>query len=188
MTSFSFPYGESAHWRSPEKASDLPQLPLRNWLLCKDSLTQKLKACCNHFEVRVLGEKFLPPTKGEYINCISPTLLWTREVLLCLDGIPWGFARTLIPNTLMANLNTGLHSLGNRPLGELLYSDRAFIPGKIEVSCFDLSHKLAKLAASLNQPTDHPLWGRRRHFSYESQTLIVSEIFLPVAEKSIGHW
>ena len=185
MNDFSFPYGESNRWRPPEEVPNLPPSPLRDWLLSEDSLTRKLKACCDHFEVRILGEKLLQPADGEYAGCVSSILLWTREVLLCLDGVAWVFARTLIPNTLMTNLNTGLHSLGSRPLGELLYSNKAFVSGNIEISCFDSQHKLAKLATALSQPTDHALWGRRRYFTYQSQTLVVGEIFLPAAERAI---
>ncbi|MFT6791095.1 MAG: chorismate--pyruvate lyase [Cellvibrionaceae bacterium] len=187
MTVAGFPYGGSNHWRSPDRISSLPASPFRDWLLSEDSLTERLKRHGELFEVKLLGEKILQPEKGEYIASGKPEPIWIREVLLCLDGAPWVFARTLIPNTLMMDLNTGLKSLGSRPLGELLYSDRAFLLGNIELSCFDHRHKIVKLAAFLSQKTDHPLWGRRRYFNYKSQVLIVAEIFLPLAERAIAN-
>lgn len=176
VTRFSFPYGESIQWFSPAKAVNLPTSPLRDWLLCNDSLTAKLKACCTQFSVELVGEE---SHQGEV------TRYWTREVLLYLDNVPWVFASTLIPEPLMQDADTGLQTLGNRPLGELLYSSKAYQPGEIEVARFKHCTRLEQLTQKLGQTPDEPLWGRRRYFHYQEQSLIVSEVFLPAAVKGI---
>ncbi len=176
VTRFSFPYGESIQWFSPAKAENLPSSPLYDWLLSKDSLTAKLKLCCRDFSVELVGEQWHQGQTTRY---------WTREVLLYLDNVPWVFASTLIPETLMQDDETGLQTLGNRPLGELLYSSKAYTPGEIEVAKFDSCVRLEQLTQQLQQRQQEPLWGRRRYFDYQGQTLIVSEVFLPAAVNAI---
>ncbi|QYJ78964.1 chorismate--pyruvate lyase family protein [Shewanella acanthi] len=183
VTSLSFPYGESIQWIAAENANFLPSNPLREWLLAPGSLTQKLKNCCHDFEVRVLGEGLHFPLEGEYPQHQQ---VWVREVLLCLDGIPWVFARTLIPPALMSQRQADFLGLGTRPLGELLYSQDKFLPGRIEVAHFALSSRLAQLANSLDQPVNEDLWGRRRYFHYGHEEMFVSEMFLPAAVQAIA--
>jgi chorismate--pyruvate lyase len=182
VTRLSFPYGESIQWLSPDKIDQLPKSPLTNWLLSKGSLTQKLRSHCAEFEVVVLGEGTLAPFSGEFP---SQSQAWVREVLLCLDGTPWVFARTLIPASLLEQKKSDFLTLGTRPLGELLFSSDKFSPGKIEVAHFTPCHKLAELMNSLKQDDRQELWGRRRYFSYNDDELIVSETFLPAARRLI---
>lgn len=182
VTSLSFPYGESIQWFCAESANKLPQSPLKDWLLAPGSLTQKLKTCCVQFEVKVLGEGQLTPLEGEYPQ---QGLVWIREVLLCLDTIPWVFARTLIPQTLLFERQADFLGLGTRPLGELLFSQDNFIPGRIEVARFETCSRLAQLAESLDQRVEDELWGRRRYFHHGHDEMIVSEIFLPAAVQAI---
>ena len=187
VTSLSFPYGESIQWFSPDDLqnhlNEQPTAALKDWLLASGSLTQKLKTCCDKFEVKVLGEGHLSPMAGEFP---AEPKVWVREVLLCLDDVPWVFARTLVPDAMLqANPNEFI-GLGTRPLGELLFSRMDFTPGRIEVAKFATCSRLAQLAESLDQVVSHSLWGRRRCFSHGEHELIVSEIFLPAAETIIG--
>ncbi|MGL5392668.1 MAG: chorismate--pyruvate lyase family protein [Shewanella sp.] len=207
VTSLSFPYGESIQWFCSQSTNNLPPAPLKNWLLATGSLTQKLKSCCTQFEVTVLGEGELRPLPGEYPPKAAESkekvsketerketgrketgheeTVWIREVLLCLDTVPWVFARTLIPQALLFERQADFLGLGNRPLGELLFSQGLFVPGKIEVARFSHESRLAQLAASLEQPVAHVLWGRRRYFHHGAHEMLVSEVFLPAAERAI---
>lgn len=182
VASLSFPYGESIQWFCTDSVDKLPRSPLKEWLLASGSLTQKLKTCGTKFEVKILGEGLFAPLKGEYPQ---QSLVWIREVLLCLDSTPWVFARTLIPQSLLSERQTDFLNLGTRPLGELLFSQGCFIPGKIEVASFATNSRLAQLAQSLAQNVEHELWGRRRYFHHGHHEIIVSEIFLPAAEQAI---
>ncbi|MGI2171938.1 chorismate--pyruvate lyase family protein [Shewanella sp. MF05960] len=185
VTSVSFPYGESIHWFSPQKIDSLPNDQLKDWLLATGSLTQRLKTHCTHFEVKVLGEHLLTPLQGEFPSHREP--VWIREVLLCLDGTPWVFARTLIPQTILDTTRDQFTHLGTRPLGELLFTSPDISPGSIEVAQFETCGRLAALATSLNQQVNASLWGRRRYFNLHDSQLIVSEIFLPAAVERINN-
>lgn len=182
VTKLIFPYGESIQWLSPDNIDQLPASPLTDWLLSNESLTQKLRSHCVEFEVKVLGEDMLTPFNDK---CLTVDQAWVREVLLYLDGIPWVFARTLIPASLLQQQKFNFLNLGTRPLGELLFSSDAFSPGKIEVAHFIPCHKLTQLMTSLEQTPAQKLWGRRRYFFHHDEQLTVSETFLPAARRLI---
>ncbi|KPN77245.1 MULTISPECIES: chorismate--pyruvate lyase family protein [Shewanella] len=183
VTSLSFPYGESIQWFCADNAKNLPASPLKEWLLAPGSLTQKLKTCCDKFEVKILGEGQCTPLEGEYPK---QNTVWVREVLLCLDSVPWVFARTLIPQSLLSTRQADFLGLGTRPLGELLFSQDSFIPGRIEIAQFDTDSRLAQLAQSLAQNVEHELWGRRRYFHHDEEEMFVSEMFLPAAVQAMA--
>ncbi|MBR9729301.1 chorismate--pyruvate lyase family protein [Shewanella intestini] len=183
VTSISFPYGEAIQWFSPQNSHNLPNMPLRDWLLDENSLTTKLRNHCQKFDVTVLGEHLHAPLEGECEQ--SSTSMWIREVLLSLDGTPWVFARTLIPQAILDNPLYTFATLGTRPLGELLFNSNEIRPGNIEVAQFETCGKLASLALSLEQPVTDTLWGRRRYFELADEQIIVSEIFLPAAMQDI---
>lgn len=172
-----FPVGEPISWCTLHEGIDLLDDNLTNWLLATGSLTEKLRTCCNEFQVVVLGEAELTPLKHE----LDPTqTCWIREVLLLLDGVPWVFARTLIPPALLRQTQIDFKGLGSQPLGQLLFSHHEFIPGKIEIGRTSLNGKVSQLSASLQQPCDS-LWGRRRFFNYKQYEMQVCEFFLPAA-------
>ncbi|MGB0893107.1 MAG: chorismate--pyruvate lyase family protein [Parashewanella sp.] len=179
LPSTRFPYGVSVNWFSTAEASALPTSNLTSWLLDNGSLTEKLKARCKEFTVIVLGEAKLAPLPNEYD---SNAPLWVREVLLCLEGEPWVFARTLMPLELLTQTQVDLKGLGNRPLGELLFSHHAFIAGQIQIGQID-SQSLPKFGSKIS--ANKHLWGRRRFFAYQQHQMIVSEFFLPAAQHYI---
>ncbi|QUN05818.1 chorismate lyase [Shewanella yunxiaonensis] len=180
LTSSSFPFGDIIQWVVDHQVS-FPVSPLKDWLIADGSLTQRLKQCCEQFEVQLLGERELTPLPGEWPDITQQ--LWIREALLCLDGRPWIFARTLAPLTLSQQQ---LQHLGNRPLGELLFSDSQCHAGMMEWGLAPATGNIQQLARALGQVEGvTEIWGRRRHFSYRQQPLVVAEFFLPEAVKRL---
>ncbi|WP_246029034.1 chorismate--pyruvate lyase family protein [Parashewanella tropica] len=178
--SHSFPYGEPIPWSSESCLPD-HSANLTSWLLASGSLTEKLKACCQKFDVKVLGEALLAPFEEEMPK---QSKVWVREVLLCLDDIPWVFARTLIPQPLLQQTQVDFKGLGTKPLGQLLYSHHQFIPNDIEVAVSLPNGNISQLSHSLGQSCQQ-VWGRRRFFTYKDQQMTVSEFFLPHAVRMI---
>lgn len=187
------PYAEEITCLSINHLQQQPCPSLHAWLIAKGSLTKKLKALCQAFEVKVLAEG---KQTGGIGARIKQQAVWNREVLLCLDGRPWIFARTQIPESLMQLTTADFTDLGSRPLGELLFTQDEFIPGKIDIAQFSMSSELASLATPLlNTPLQNrlsqksspaPLWGRHRYFHVGDEQLIVSEVFLPAASEWIS--
>lgn len=173
LTSPGFPFGDIIQW-SAEPPHSFSAQPLAAWLTADGSLTQRLRQCCQQFEVSLLGEVVATPLPGEWPG--TEDKLWIREVLLCLDNRPLVYARTLAPSSL-----TQLQHRGQKPLGELLFTDNNFIPGHMEWGQAPITGKIQQLTATLGQTSANTIWGRRRYFHYRQQRLLVAEFFLPEA-------
>lgn len=109
---------------------------------------------------------------------------WIREVELHCGTTPWVFARTLIPVTSMTGDTRRLADLGNRPLGEVLFSDPKARRGRVEVAELLPLHALFSAASAHLEAAPHHLWARRTLYYKEGRPLLVNEVFLPDLPKS----
>lgn len=175
-----FPVGLSAKWQSIEQ-SPVADAYLRNWLLDTSSLTERLQSKCRQFSLQLLGQRLISPELEEYQTLRRPDVeqsaqQWQiREVVLLGDGVPWVFARSVLPNSLC---NADLAGLGNKPLGQILFNDSRFQRSPFELTQFPANSAFHN---SLGLQTLLPLWGRRSLFSYQSYNMMVAEVFLPDA-------
>jgi len=97
---------------------------------------------------------------------------WVREVYLCGHEQPWVFARSVAARAQLDAAGLDLQSLGNRSLGELLFSDPAFARGQLE-ACHYPAQWLPQA-----QRVDG-LWARRSCFRQNRLGVLVAEVFLP---------
>ena len=150
--------------------------PWRRHLLERGSLTRHLSDLCDEgLSVRLLGQHIALPTVVERRALAMPARQWglVREVVLLGDGVPWVFARSIIPVTTMTGRLRLLRKLDTRPLGELLFALPGMRRGDIE---------LARVSGATLPPgltgADDSLWGRRSVFHLDDKPLLVAEIFL----------
>jgi len=172
-----FPFGIHAVWKNAAQY-DIPNQQLADWLLHTGSLTERLQALTNKFEVKVLGQATIDADPSE-----QATLLdyykhkWQiREVILYGDGKPWVFARSVLPEHLC---KTTWATLGNQPLGQRIFNDNKFVRSEFVITQLD-NNPIAGL--DIDSPSTDVttlLWGRRSAFKIESWHLLVAEVFLP---------
>ncbi|MRI33226.1 chorismate lyase [Endozoicomonas sp. OPT23] len=150
----------------------------RNWLLDSGSLTQRLKQeCQNSFKVRVVKHECEMPTDSEQNFLNQPAIEANiREVLLICDDKPRVFARSVLPLTSLEGANRELLELGNRPLGEFLFTHPAMKRGPFEIAALPARQFNAHLDQSYENET---AWGRRSLFYLNDKPISVCEIFLP---------
>lgn len=151
-----------------------------SWIYESGSITQRLRdyygpcvrvqVLSNHWQRAFTSESRLLNT--------SPTkYTLTREVLLYADDIPLVLARTIIPEPTIRSAHQNLSHLGNRPLGEVIFS----YP-KLERLVLEISKVPSQL---WNKPiqdkiqVSQSLWGRRTIYAIHHHPLLVSEFFLP---------
>ncbi len=167
------------NWQNQRRftSARLPAL-LRMSLLDSGSLTARLLAVCEHFEVRVLRQLWEFPRLSErrLLQLEPRRCALIREVALVCDDQPMVFARSVMPASSLSGELRHLRRFGNRSLGSLLYADP-----ELQRSDFELAFAAARL---FQVPTavyagDTRLWGRRSRFLLKNQPLLVSEIFLP---------
>lgn len=153
---------------------------VQSWTYESGSLTQRLRSYYGDaIAVKILLQRWHKPFLSERRLLTLPEHRYSliREVLLHADDKPLILARTIIPAaTIKATQNTLSH-LGNRPLGEIIFSYPRLERMAMDVALIDpLSWTQAALVeASIN----HPVWGRRTVYAIAHKQMLVSEFFLP---------
>jgi chorismate--pyruvate lyase len=162
---------------------------LRHWLLDDGSLTRRLRKICNgDFRVKLIHQGRARPMANEAqrLGIGFQQQVFSREVLLYCGPRAMVYARTVIPaNTLKGRLNR-LAYLGEKPLGEILFTDPHIRRGELEIARLRPDELLFEKACR-TEPYAQPLavtgiWARRSVFLYHDKRLLVSEIFLPNTE------
>ena len=180
QTKASVHFSDQAIWRQSTAASvTRVSLFWRDWLLDQGSLTERLIAASGgEFSVRVLSQSLQRPSLSERRALSLPEhrLALVREVILSGAGVPWVFARSVIPLQTLTGRLRRLRHLDSRPLGALLFSDPTMSREPLQWACIDFdSQSLSPQVASLTQPA----WGRRSVFKLSAKPLLVCEVFLP---------
>ena len=172
------------HWH-PAPTAKLPG-ELTGWLTDKGSLTLRLQQTSQQqFNVDLQQTGWQKPLTEEALKLEQPLYehAYCREVILRDGDQPRVFARTIVPRAsyqaLQAHLH--IHHLGNRSLGEILFTDPAIKRGPLEVASLRSGQSLFELAKhSSNELNDSSImWARRSCFYFAENSLLVCEIFLP---------
>lgn len=154
-----------------------------DWLLEAGSLTRRLiHTCgCRPFRVKLLGEHYCYAALDEAhaLGVPEGARVLVREVQLLCDGIPWVYARSLIPVTSLEGSLRRLKRQGTRSLGATLFADRTLRRGPLEFCCVDAF----AIPAGIDSKKGGNIWGRRSVFHVQNRPLLVSEYFLPALFK-----
>lgn len=151
-----------------------------SWIYEAGSITQRLR---NYYgdsvRVQVISNQWQRAfTSENQLLKTSPTkYTLTREVLLYADDIPLVLARTIIPEPTIRSAHQNLSHLGNRPLGEVIFSYPKLERLALEITL--VPSNLWREAIQQKIQIKHPLWGRRTVYAIHHQPLLVSEFFLP---------
>lgn len=168
------------HWQPPQPQYLPPQL--RHWLTDTGSLTRQLSRVCDQtFSVRLLNSGWHKPLADESLLLQQPLaqFMFSREVHL-LDGDKAEvYARTLVPLRTYQAMQARFKTLGNRSLGEMLFTDPSLRRGNIEVIRLPPAHYLFQLATRHLSAKPVQLWARRSCFYLADKGMLVNEIFLP---------
>ena len=163
---------------------------LVDWLLDRSSLTARLRSVCpGGFAVRPLAQGYAPVRLNER-HRLAIGLghhAFVREVFLTCRGMPWVFARTVIPRDVAKGQLRALTRLGTRPLGEVLFSGRDLLRSDLELARLPLPQASRMAGSSHQDAAGLAIWGRRSLFLRSGQPLLVSEIFLPAFMRFLDH-
>jgi chorismate--pyruvate lyase len=160
---------------------------LRDWLLAPGSLTERLRAHCLRFDVRLLrqGAAACLADQASALNLARPIRVTEREVLLVCDGLPVVYAQTVVPAGCSRADWPFFKALGSRSLGSALFRDPAITRGALQHARLSARHPLAQRAlAALSSgelPSNQPamLHARRCLYRRRRGLLLVTELFLP---------
>ena len=98
---------------------------LRQWLDASGSLSRRLAALGERFEVQTLQQGPRRLSRAEATDLMPHRHVrgWVREVLLRVDGVPLVWARSVATRRALNGPWRALRGLGTRPLADLLFKD-----------------------------------------------------------------
>lgn len=157
---------------------------LRLWLAAPGSLSRRIAALGQRFEVQTLrqGAARLQPIEARDIGAGRS---WVREVLLKVDGQPLVWARSATPQPALRGPWRALRGLGSRPLADLLFNDRRVQRTPLRREKLPrggpLQRRLARQweAATGSAAPRGIVWARSSVFSRHGPPLRVMEAFAP---------
>ena len=152
------------------------------WLGDRGSLTRSMMANCHdRFRVELLRQYHgtLLPGEARLLDAGTTRAALVREVRLYCGATAWVFARTLIPLHSLRGPASHLARLGQRPLGEVLFSDPRTRRLRMEIARIRSRHQLFWPATGHLPERPRAISGRRTLFEYRGRRILVNELFLP---------
>ncbi|SAK76360.1 chorismate lyase family protein [Caballeronia fortuita] len=166
-----------AHWR----VVPLPSLSdaQKDWLTRGGSLTAHLRTL-GAVTVDVTREAVDIPWRDESnaLDVTPRTPVWTREVTLKVDDVPFVVAHSIVPLSDSAGIWQSMRRLRTRPLAELLYSDSSVSRSVLVSRRIGARHPLYRLARMQTDERPHALVARRSVFERHGAPLMVTECML----------
>ena len=144
------------NWHDIDYFHDIPEKVLF-WIRDDKSLTQKLKKRYPDFRVEVHKQEESAIYNHEINQIGNEENFIVREVSLYGNNQPVVFARSVIPKNTKTD---SIMKIGNKPLGEILFTDPNILRESIEVTFHN------------------DTWGRRSVFVLNNSRILVSEFFL----------
>lgn len=151
-----------------------------SWIYEAGSITQRLRDYYGpRVRVQLLNNQWQRAFVSESRLLKTPIGKYTltREVMLYANDIPLVLARTIIPAATIRSAHQNLSHLGNRPLGEVIFSYPKLERHALEITRVSVD-KWKPSIQQLSRITE-PVWGRRTIYAIHHHPLLVSEFFLP---------
>lgn len=164
-----------SQWNSP-----VIPAATQDWLREKGSLTLRMKdSFAGDFSVTVEAEGWSPTFSQDALalELGQDSGAFVREVVLKIAEIPYVFARTTIPKDSLKSLQQ-LTKLGNKPLGEVIFSYPELKRTRLDISSISVHQLLPSMASLLDKQAS--IWARRNTYDIHGNSFIVSEFFLPI--------
>jgi chorismate--pyruvate lyase len=159
--------------------------PLHSWLTSRDSLTRRLCAICEEFQVVVHQSRFQRVCPDEtFLLSVGKdaqgTATLVREVSLVCDGIPLVFGHSFLMTRKPGPLAQSFRHAGNNSLGAILFAYPDIQRGPLHFKRINREHALyAKSVAAFGDVPMAFFFARRSVFSLRLEQVCVTEVFSP---------
>ncbi len=181
MSPYSYLFRQAPRWLINQKFRRQQLTPeLQSWIYEVNSLTQRLRANFGQsVGVSILYQGWRRPyiDEARRLNLAGNQCALIREVVLHAHQQPLILARSIIPKATIAVANRNLSHLGTRPLGEVIFSYPNLQRLNLDITQTPLCHWSS--AARNRFELSHAIWGRRTIYAIPTETMLVSEFFLP---------
>lgn len=151
----------------------------RPWLLDHGSLTRRITERCAAFGVRGVQVQSGWWESAEAGNASGRQRALLREVCLYCGENPLVYAHSVLPLASLCGPWRSLRWLGDRPLGEVLFSDPQVRRAPLQFKKLRRRHWLYRRACRHLANPPPFLWARRSVFTLHRHPIQVTEVFLP---------
>ena len=166
---------------------------LRQWLSASGSLSRRLAALGESFEVQTLrqGAARVLHAEARALGAHRRMRCWVREVVLRVDGVPLVWARSIAPCRTLNGPWRALRGLGSRPLADLLFNDSAVCRTPLRRERLAAHGPLAAHAArqwrraTASEAPAGMRWTRSSVFRRRGAPLRVMELFAPALARHV---
>lgn len=174
------------YYREPKWIINHPgirhQIPenVQSWIYEPGSLTQRIRDIYGDaFAVKVLFHQWKVPflSESRLLRLTHNKYCLTREVLLFANDKPLILARTILPAKTLKGTQRTLSRLGNRPLGEVIFSYPKLQRLEMDVALIDRKTWSPTIRNKIN--LEQSIWSRRTIYAIKNRQMLVSEFFLP---------
>ncbi len=151
-----------------------------SWIYEPESITRRLRCLYNNqVNVELLLHQYSLPyiSENQLLGQSNHQYSLIREVILKSNGKPLILARTVIPKKTLHGAQRILSRLGNKPLGEVIFSYPKLQRLEIQVCQIEPSLWCPKIKNRID--LNNPIWARRTIYAIKNRQLLVSEFFLP---------
>ncbi len=132
------------------------------------------------FNIDLINESWVKPISYEkrILSLRDNEIAFIRESYLNCNNKKLVYARTVIPQQTLKKQNQNLTRLGQKPLGEILFSNDKIYRDNIKYAIIPLLNELHSRAKG-NCDISTDLYGRQSMFYIKNRPLLVFEVFLP---------
>jgi chorismate--pyruvate lyase len=134
------------------------------------------------FHLELIDEHFATATAehAALLNLPSDKQCKQRQVKLHIDGKAIAIGYTVIGTDDLETIGKALKELGERSLGDLLFSDSSVERSRLQFALLKPDDELYRLAKPYieDKKQQQPAWARRSVFTFRGAKLLVHEIFL----------
>lgn len=155
---------------------------IRPWLIETGSLTTKIKyLCADVFSVQLIDQTVRVSTHGEQqlLQLSSGDEVIVRQVYLFCGKTAVVYARSLIPVLALQDRFAALDKLGEKPLGEKIFSDPQLERSQIEWVLINSINPIYPAVVRTLNDKPESVTGRRSLFYGAAKPILISEYFLP---------
>ena len=158
------------------------------WLTQRQSTTQLLATLYPEEALGVAvcynGWGPAKPDEAHYLDQPSERY-WIREVLLLINNTAWMWARSLLPVATLRAWNVDLTTLGDTPLGKVIFAEPNLKRSTFEFALIQPKHRLYYPSIEQHtRPKVNSLWARRSTFSLHQHAFLLTEVLLPFLPKT----
>lgn len=123
------------------------------------------------------------PSESKQLGLPFKQLAIVREIIMQCDGVPYLFARTIMPVSTLKGRYRRLHRLGVLPIGKLLFKDPAVTRSDFDIMRIEGDDPLLQ---SMSCPLQ-ACWARRSRFHLPHGDILMTEVYLPDMEDALCH-